>query len=225
MRYLDEGNYEEAIIAFNAAIEIDPKQPMAYVGLADVYISQGEFDKAMEILQDALEKTNNADSIINKITELEAESIVITKNGITLSIKPTNERLAIISVSGISLKDSYITNLDKNEEMDAEYIWGVSMHSSSYSYDVSTRSWKYLMSGEEDNNEWPIKNMQHSIWYEDESGGHHIKDTTMEYTANSITWQFDLPEEYEFSFENLDYCNVEIFNDAEDYYALERFDL
>lgn len=71
MRYLDEGNYAEAIIAFDKAIKIDPKQPIAYVGLADVYISQGEFDKAMDILQEALEKTNNADSIANKLSELE----------------------------------------------------------------------------------------------------------------------------------------------------------
>ena len=72
MRYLSEGNYAEAIIAFDKAIEIDPKQPMAYVGLADVYISQDEFDKAMEILQEALEKTNNADNITDKLAEIEA---------------------------------------------------------------------------------------------------------------------------------------------------------
>ena len=27
MRYLNEGNYQEAVIAFEAAIEIDPKRP------------------------------------------------------------------------------------------------------------------------------------------------------------------------------------------------------
>ena len=31
IRYLSEGNYEEAIIAFTAAIEIDPKQVDAYL--------------------------------------------------------------------------------------------------------------------------------------------------------------------------------------------------
>lgn len=36
-RYLSEGNYEEAIIAFTAAIEIDPKQAPAYVGRGDSY--------------------------------------------------------------------------------------------------------------------------------------------------------------------------------------------
>ena len=37
IRYLSEGNYEEAIIAFTAAIKIDPKQPDAYVKAAEAY--------------------------------------------------------------------------------------------------------------------------------------------------------------------------------------------
>ena len=42
VRYLSEGNYEEAIIAFTAAIEIDPKRPEAYVGRGGAYIGSGE---------------------------------------------------------------------------------------------------------------------------------------------------------------------------------------
>ena len=37
IRYLSEGNYQEAIIAFAAAIEIDPKRAPAYVGRGDAY--------------------------------------------------------------------------------------------------------------------------------------------------------------------------------------------
>ncbi len=37
VRYLSDGNYKEAIIAFTAAIEIDPKQAPAYVGRGDAY--------------------------------------------------------------------------------------------------------------------------------------------------------------------------------------------
>lgn len=42
VRYLSEGNYEEAIIAFTAAIEIDPKQASAYVGRGGAYAVLGE---------------------------------------------------------------------------------------------------------------------------------------------------------------------------------------
>ena len=41
MRYLSEGNYEEAIIAFTAAIEIDPNRAEAYIGRGDAYVGLG----------------------------------------------------------------------------------------------------------------------------------------------------------------------------------------
>ena len=42
VRYLSEGNYEEAILAFTAAIEIDPQRPEAYVGRGDAAVRSGE---------------------------------------------------------------------------------------------------------------------------------------------------------------------------------------
>ena len=114
MRYLNEGNYQEAIIAFTAAIEIDEKRPEGYEGrgrayvlsgetdenlnaaksdfekaleldpsyvdawldLADIYIRLGDFDKAYEILREALEKTGNDPSVADKIAEMERGTIV-----------------------------------------------------------------------------------------------------------------------------------------------------
>lgn len=45
IRYLSEGNYKEAILAFTAAIEIDPKQAPAYVGRGDAYVGLGEVEE------------------------------------------------------------------------------------------------------------------------------------------------------------------------------------
>ena len=45
VRYLSDGNYEEAIIAFTAAIDIDPKNVDAYLGRASAYISGGEMEE------------------------------------------------------------------------------------------------------------------------------------------------------------------------------------
>lgn len=47
VRYLSEGNYEEAIIAFTTAIEIDPKRVDAYVGRGDAYIGSEETDETL----------------------------------------------------------------------------------------------------------------------------------------------------------------------------------
>lgn len=70
MRYLSEGNYEEAIIAFTAAIDIDPKRPDAYVGLADTYVALDDLEKAMEVLELALQNIGANESIQNKMDEI-----------------------------------------------------------------------------------------------------------------------------------------------------------
>lgn len=57
VKYLSDGNYEEAIIAFTAAIEIDPKRAEAYVGRGNAYISSGETE---ENLSAALADYENA---------------------------------------------------------------------------------------------------------------------------------------------------------------------
>lgn len=55
VRYLSDGNYEEAIIVFTAAIEIDSKRPEAYISLADAYIGIGDYDEARRVLQEGQE--------------------------------------------------------------------------------------------------------------------------------------------------------------------------
>lgn len=59
VRYLSEENYEEAILAFTAAIEIDPKRPEAYKQLAEVYYELGEDEKAENILRQGYEETGD----------------------------------------------------------------------------------------------------------------------------------------------------------------------
>ena len=55
VRYLTEGEYEEAILAFAAAIEIDPKRPEAYVGRGDAYRQLGDLASAEQDYQTAWE--------------------------------------------------------------------------------------------------------------------------------------------------------------------------
>lgn len=64
VRYLSEGNYEEAIIAFTAAIEIDPKQAPAYVGRGDAYVLSGETENNLAAAQVDYEKAIELDNTI-----------------------------------------------------------------------------------------------------------------------------------------------------------------
>ena len=49
VRYLSDGNYEEAIIAFTAAIEIDPKNVDAYLSLVAAYVAAGDHGSVEEL--------------------------------------------------------------------------------------------------------------------------------------------------------------------------------
>lgn len=78
IRYLSEGNYEAAIIAFTAAIEIDPKQADAYIGLADIYIAQGNRGAAIKVLKDALDAVGESEELRQA---LETASIIRQERG------------------------------------------------------------------------------------------------------------------------------------------------
>ena len=42
VKYLNAGSYQEAVIAFTAAIAIDPRRPEAYIGRGDAYAGMGD---------------------------------------------------------------------------------------------------------------------------------------------------------------------------------------
>lgn len=58
-RYLDAMEYEKAIAAYEKAIEIEPKKVDAYIGLAKAYVAQGDYEAAIEILEEGIEETDS----------------------------------------------------------------------------------------------------------------------------------------------------------------------
>ena len=74
VRYLSEGNYEEAVIAFTAAIEIDAKRAEAYVGRGSAYIGCGE---TAENLAAALADYEMAVSLGDKTLDEKIETLRI----------------------------------------------------------------------------------------------------------------------------------------------------
>ena len=53
IRLLNEGNYEDAILAFQAALSIDPRNLEARVALANVYQQTGQLELALQVLAEA----------------------------------------------------------------------------------------------------------------------------------------------------------------------------
>lgn len=70
VRYLTEGNYDEAIIAFTAAIEIDPKQAEIYIKMADAYLAIDRYQNALSVLEKGLEIVGDNEVLNKKLTDL-----------------------------------------------------------------------------------------------------------------------------------------------------------
>lgn len=73
-RYLAELNYEEAIVAYEAAIEIEPMSVEAYLGLAEAYIGKGDYEAAAEALQKGYELTGD-EGLKQKLDEVNKEIV------------------------------------------------------------------------------------------------------------------------------------------------------
>ena len=71
MKYLNAGSYEEAVIAFTAAIDIDPRRPEAYVGRGDAYVGIGEdLDAARADYETALRLNDRLEQVYVKLADV-----------------------------------------------------------------------------------------------------------------------------------------------------------
>lgn len=77
-KYLNEEDYERAIAEFTTAIQIDPKSPEAYLGLANAYIGLSDYESAKSTLENGIESlnkasnTDDASQLQKKLDELQA---------------------------------------------------------------------------------------------------------------------------------------------------------
>ena len=82
--YLNELSYEKSILEFTEAIEIEPLNPDAYLGLAQAYDGTGDTEKVVEILEKGYDKTGDErlkkmlDDILNKLLPSPEETTVTT---------------------------------------------------------------------------------------------------------------------------------------------------
>ena len=76
VRYLSEGNYEEAIIAFTAAIEIDPNRAEAYVSRGNAYAASGDTEENMRKPLRYCKKPWNQQDIA-KVSEIDLQKLKI----------------------------------------------------------------------------------------------------------------------------------------------------
>ncbi len=72
MKYLAEEKYDEAVLAFEKVISIDPKRFEAYEGMADAYEGEGDYLKAVRALKQGVEAAEDGEpsrSVGKRMTE------------------------------------------------------------------------------------------------------------------------------------------------------------
>ena len=124
VRYLSEGKYEEAVIAFTAAIEIDPKQADAYLGLADAYIALDDLARAEQVMNDALhtvEKTEAVQAKLDSLREVLAPpEEEILSDAVQSAVEDTADKSVTESETKVSeqitLRGHAISNYDEYRE-------------------------------------------------------------------------------------------------------------
>lgn len=114
-RFLSEGNYEEAIIAFTAAIEIDSKQAPAYVGRGNAYVASGETEENMATAQADYGQAIELDAT-NTDAYLGLADIFIWQGDYDKALEVLQEALEISGDTQVIL--DAIEDLEKNKSND-----------------------------------------------------------------------------------------------------------
>ena len=121
VRYLSEGNYEEAIIAFTTAIEIDPKRVETYESLANAYLAIGDEDAALTILEEGYETTQDV-ALLTLLEEMRANMESAFSN-----------RLGYIAFDELSAsyQDYILSLMDAVISQENETVWSLLQSDSS----------------------------------------------------------------------------------------------
>ena len=120
-KYLNELDYEKAIAAYRAAIEIDPKNPDAYKALAELYVEMEEPEEALAVLQEGIDATE--DEILEKMYEQVEEQPVQSFASDMDDVKTNNTGSSdnYESDAGTSDSDEKDTNNDSAHAGDGSY--------------------------------------------------------------------------------------------------------
>ena len=151
VRYLSESNYEEAIIAFTAAIEIDSRQAAAYEQLSYAYQEIGDLDRSIEVLQTGYEATGD-DGLLESLELLqqhlvqETDAFFLTEQSVYLADG------TLVSQTKVAYdEDGYMT--EKTETTLSTTTGQYMTYTQTWTFDPAEGSWIWWAAyGESDTN-------------------------------------------------------------------------
>ncbi|SDZ96217.1 glucan-binding repeat-containing protein [Oribacterium sp. KHPX15] len=127
-KHIAEENYDEAILTLQKMIEIDPKNENLYIMLADTYEKNGDIDKEVEFLQEAVTLMPEKQKISEVLLDVYPE-VTLSKNSgtytdpVTLSMSSSGESEIFYKLSGSNNESKYSSPIEfgKNGEYTIEY--------------------------------------------------------------------------------------------------------
>lgn len=116
---LTRNQFEEAITAYNQAIQIDPSEVLAYQGLAKIYTLQGKYDKALDIYNTGMKAVAEKD---RKILSLARAGLYLDEGKLEKARQSFSEMLeadpaCIDAFQGLSLVFLQQGNKEKTQEI------------------------------------------------------------------------------------------------------------
>ena len=70
VKYLGQESYQEAVVAFEAAIAIDPNRPEAFIGRGDAYALSGDLPSALEDYETAIALDETVVEVYSKLADI-----------------------------------------------------------------------------------------------------------------------------------------------------------
>ncbi|WP_049962170.1 tetratricopeptide repeat protein [Oribacterium sp. FC2011] len=127
-KYIAEENYDEAILTLQKMIEIDPKNEDLYVLLADTYEKNGDIDKEVEFLQEAVTMISENQKISEVLSDVYPDVALSESSGtytdpVRLSMSSTEGSKIFYKIVGSDTYSKYSSPIDfgKNGEYSIEY--------------------------------------------------------------------------------------------------------
>ncbi len=125
-KYMSELNYEAAILAYKAAIEIDPKCEDAYIELVNLYIAMEAYDEAENVIAKAEQniKTDVVLTLNNSLYDNTLSDVSENKNQLfeNDTIQSDNESTEIVEESSAMITRHLILKKSTTYMANSDYI-------------------------------------------------------------------------------------------------------
>jgi len=246
VRYLSEGNYKEAVLAFQAAIHIDPKRVETYVALAEAQIAAGEQESAVTTLRNGIDATGDTtledylrwaetsqDTSVD-VTEIK-KALVPLEDG-NLSVEILGSRTMRVTVRDEQMLPVYTVKKENAEDTGWNFSWRVDFSNGTDTgiWQLGTFAYKNDLPDGEYTVAQMIPNASVYDWYEYRegktrswsAGGIREAEIRTSVWSNGITWLVTFPDNEDTVGMDLleaEWFVLEIKDDLRDYALTENY--